>query len=208
MRTRLSRILLACGVVLLIVMLWTMVGCASAVKQVHDSANKVTELAADTKTQLADATATGEVGPAAQPHLDQAAANQDGILAQASKIHTSASQTVDKVSPWVAIIRWGLIALAILGACFALWYTGVGFIVKRALLAFGMLIPAKVRQAVDLDAEALEEHPDSPAVRAAVAGKRAASAEYDAAWKKRKKVRVKRAVEAGLAGRPPADMRH
>lgn len=199
MRTRLARILLACLVVLALGLVMAWVGaCSSAVKEVHDSANKVSALAADTKTQLADAAATGEVGPAAQPHLDQAAANQDGILAQASRIHTSAAQTVDKVSPWVAVIRWGLIALAIVGGCFALWYTGVGFIVKRALLAFGMLIPKPVRQAVDLDAEALEENPDAPAVRAAVAGKRAASAEYDAAWRKRKKRKVKAAVEAGL----------
>lgn len=199
MRVRLSRILLVCGLVLLVVMLWSMLGCGSAVKRVHESANTVSRLAEETKTQLADATATGEVGPAAQPHLDQASANQDGILAEASKIHTSASQTVDKVSPWVGVIRWGLIALAILGGCFLLWYTGVGFIVKRALLAFGMLIPARVRQAVDLDAEALEEQPNSPAVRAAVAGKRGASPEYDAAWRKRKKRKVKAAVEAGLS---------
>jgi hypothetical protein len=171
---------------LLILSIAALGACKSDTEQIARSANTVSALAHDTKAELASARQTGEVGPMAEPHVAKAESNQDAIVVEAAKVNTAVAGVSDDEWAGWAPIKWGAIALSIVGLGFVLWYTGVGFIVKRALLAVGMLIPARALSAAHLDREVLLAHPNSPEVNAAVAAKREDPV-YRAAWKKVRK---------------------
>jgi hypothetical protein len=175
----------------LLLVLALLLGCKSDTRRISESANLVVSLAHETIEELGAAIQTGEVGPAAVPHVEKADANQRAIIGEGEKVHQAAAGVVDKTSPWVAVFYWLFVALAIAGACFLLWYTGVGFVVKRALWSIGLLIPQFQKSAASLDREALLAHPNSPEINAAVAAKRENPA-YRAAWKKVRRGEEKR----------------
>lgn len=75
------------------------------------------------------------------------------------------TQTTDKTSEWVPIIKWGLIAAAVIAALVTLWQTGaLGFI--RGFL--GLVTPATRTQAKFM-AEALNSDNPDPTLREHVA---------------------------------------
>lgn len=174
-------------------------GCGSSTEDIHKGANRVALLASEAKAELADATATGEVGPAATPHVEAASEKQDQIIGEAARVHTAAAGVTDKVWVGWAVLRlWGIVAavLAIVGAAI---YFGLGPIIRRITAWLGWFIPKADQEAAEMDLAAMRAHPESAPVRESIAAKRARKATYEAAMRKAKR----RERERLIAGAKP-----
>ena len=124
--------------------------------------------------------------------------DQDVILNYASDIQHLLPSVEDQTPYWLNVVEYGLIVLGILGACWLLWYTGIGALIK-GLIGF---IPRAKRREANLASEALDER--SPVtVRELVAAKRASDPEFDRAYE-RSRTERDRAVRSNE--RPSAGM--
>lgn len=123
---------------------------------------------------------------------------QDVILNYSSDIQHLLPSVEDQTPYWLNVVEYGLIVLGILGACWLLWYTGIGALIK-GLIGF---IPRAKRREANLASEALDER--SPVtVRELVAAKRASDPEFDRAYE-RSRTERDRAVRSNE--RPSAGM--
>lgn len=191
---------------LLVITAPVITGCKSAKAEIDRRAQRIGELAGETIHELDAALDTGDVGPAAVPHVDQAKANQHVIRDEADKART-ALHGVEDTTPW-----WGrllsnlatagvLVALAIL-----LWQTGLGYLIKRVCYAIGLFIPRGTKATAALDAEAVVRRSACSEQRESIAAKRATDPAYDAEFirqKRRAQIESANGAQINLPTDPP-----
>lgn len=105
------------------------------------------------------------------------------ILKETGDIADAVSKVKDVTPWWADMITYGFIALAIVGVCVLLWYTGIGGLVKRVVYSLGLFIPDRKLQQAKVLAEAKDES-DPTTIREAIAVMRASDPAFDAAYKK------------------------
>jgi len=192
------------AILLLLVVLFTafLLGSCSASTEIAKASTVIGNKAASSKERFAFIEQETE---AASPNLvlikTQAVGGkkeQDAILNYSSEIQHLLPSVEDQTPYWLNVVEYGLIVLGILGACWLLWYTGIGALIK-GLIGF---IPRAKRREANLASEALDER--SPVtVRELVAAKRASDPEFDRAYE-RSRTERDRAVRSNE--RPSAGM--
>lgn len=179
MRTPLWRAFLLCPALLL-------VGC-SATQEISDRAQAVHGKANTVVVELDAAKATGEVGPAAMPHVDAAQQAGREIGVEARSILSRVPDLTDKQSPIVGIIRWTLIVAACVVALIAAIYFNIGAVARPAFALFGRalswLIPAQTATAAKLDAEAVASGTATEEQHRVITVRRTTEPGYDAAFR-------------------------
>ncbi len=161
-------------------------GC-SAVREISDAAQEVEQQAQGVREDLAAATETGEVGPAAQEHLDAADEKAAVIQGKARKVIRVLPGVKDDEPYWVPVVKWGLIAGGLLGALGLCVYLNVGAVARPVFGLIGALVPNGTRAAAKFDAEAVVEGVVSPEHDKAITTRRVTDPAYDAAFVKAKK---------------------
>jgi hypothetical protein len=174
---------------LLVVLAVVCMSC-SATKQISAEAQAVNKSAEGAIKDIAAAKDTGEVGPAAQPHLDAATNKLTDIRARSGRILSAVPNITDSTPLWYDIAWWGLVALAILGTLALAIYSGIGAVTKPAFAMFGSwlswLIPrAKVTEA-KLAAESFAAGTATPTLDKIVTAKRSDDPAFDTAFKMEK----------------------
>jgi hypothetical protein len=105
------------------------------------------------------------------------------IIGESADIAKAAGNITDITPWWADMISYGFIALAIIGVCVLLWYTGIGGLIKKTVYSLGLFIPDKKIQQAKLLAEVKDEE-DPTTIREAIAAFRAQDPAFDAAYKK------------------------
>lgn len=173
-------------------------GC-SAVREISDAAQQVEQQAQGAREDLTAATETGEVGPQAQTHLDNADDKLVAIQGKARKVIRVLPGVTDATPWWEPVVKWGLIVGGILGALALCIYLNVGAIARPAFGLFGgllsKLIPASTSARADIDAQAVVDGKATPIMREGIAASRASNPQYDIAFKAAKAKRQAKAVK-------------
>jgi hypothetical protein len=181
--------LLACGI------------SCSDTQRIADASGVIRANATESKQRFERIDANAETDPKAVRADAKAGKREQVAILAASEEIVRALPGVKDVTPWWAsLLSWGLIALSVVGVVALLWMTGLGAFVKRLLAAVGLLIPAAERREANLAAKALETDSDV-SVREWIAARRAADPMFDAAYRRERRDRKKRAS----AERPAAD---
>jgi hypothetical protein len=107
----------------------------------------------------------------------------NNIISESSDIAGAVGNVKDTIPWWGDMITYGAIALAVIGVCFLLWYTGVGSLIKKVVYSLGLFIPDKKLQQAKVLAEAKDDT-DPTTIREAIAVMRASDPAFDAAYKK------------------------
>ncbi len=105
------------------------------------------------------------------------------IIGESADIAGAVGNVKDTTPWWADMLSYGFIALAIIGVCFLLWYTGVGTLIKKVVYSLGLFIPDKKLQQAKVLAEAKDDT-DPTTIREAIAVMRASDPAFDAAYKK------------------------
>ena len=105
------------------------------------------------------------------------------ILGESTDIAGAVGNVKDVTPWWGEMLSYGFIALAIIGVCVLLWYTGVGTLIQKTVYSLGLFIPEKKIQQAKVLAEAKDET-DPTTIREAIAVMRASDPAFNAAYKK------------------------
>lgn len=105
------------------------------------------------------------------------------ILGESADIAGAVGNVKDITPWWGEMLSYGFIALAIIGICVLLWYTGVGTLIQKTVYSLGLFIPEKKIQQAKVLAEAKDET-DPTTIREAIAVLRASDPAFNAAYKK------------------------
>ena len=105
------------------------------------------------------------------------------ILGESTDIAGAVGNVKDITPWWGDMLSYGFIALAIIGICVLLWYTGVGTLIQKTVYSLGLFIPEKKIQQAKVLAEAKDET-DPTTIREAIAVLRASDPAFNAAYKK------------------------
>ena len=105
------------------------------------------------------------------------------ILGESADIAGAVGNVKDVTPWWGEMLSYGFIALAIIGVCVLLWYTGVGTLIQKTVYSLGLFIPEKKIQQAKVLAEAKDET-DPTTIREAIAVLRASDPAFNAAYKK------------------------
>jgi hypothetical protein len=171
---------------LLVVLAVVCMSC-SATKQISAEAQAVNKSAEGAIKDIAAAKDTGEVGPAAQTHLDAATNKLTDIRARAGRILDAVPSITDATPLWYDIAWWSAVALAILGTLALLIYSGVGALTKPAFAMGGAwlqwLIPREKVTEAKLAAESFADGTATPALDKIVTAKRSNDPAFDLAFK-------------------------
>ena len=89
------------------------------------------------------------------------------IIDESSDIAGAVGNVKDTTLWWADMLSYGFIALAIIGVCFLLWYTGVGTLIKKVVYSLGLFIPDKKIQQAKVLAEAKDDT-DPTTIRKAI----------------------------------------
>lgn len=137
--------------VLLILCTATATGCSSATKEIHQDAGAVTEHAHAT-IALAET-----LGPETVETVGPAIiAEQEKIIDLAGSIQENTTRVKD-ITPWWATLLGKIAAAAVaIAVLLLLWQTGVGYLLRRILVSFGLFIP-RAKRAHVADSLALGE---------------------------------------------------
>jgi len=142
----------ALSVSLIIAILALSPGCTSSARAIGKSAQSIQTQARGIKTDLDQATDTGEVGDAARPFVDSARGRAGKIEKEAIEVQSRIPDIRDRTHPLIALMQtWGWIIL-ILAIIALLIYLGVGPLFRRGLNFFGLLIPRATRDEARMDA--------------------------------------------------------
>jgi hypothetical protein len=164
-------------------------GC-SAVRQISDAALAVQEQAMAASDDIDAAIESGDVGPKALPHLNSANDRLATIHETAGKVVNAIPYIEDSVPFWQTLIKWGLIAAAVLGVLALAIYSGVGAVARPAFAIFGgwvaWLIPKATSAAAKFDAEAVVEGGVSLSHDRSITASRVGDAAYEFVFEKEK----------------------
>lgn len=122
-----------------------MTGCAPAscshTGEILRASSTSQELASGIK---ADAKAIIDESTSPEPDLTkivesavQIDAKADSIVSEQQTIAVNAANVQDTEGAWTKIVRWGLIAVVILAACFLSWYWGLGNLTRALFKRMG-----------------------------------------------------------------------
>ncbi len=162
----------------------------SGVQKISNSAVEVSELARSSqsrfetieveaqKTELID---TSLIASEAKAGSEE----QRNILGYVNNILEEIPNIEDSVPWWANLMKWGFVALAVLGVFVILWYLGLGYPIKAIMRSFSSFIPSSKKSAARLLVKANDD--ESPTtVREMIAVLRATDPDFDAAYKKEK----------------------
>jgi hypothetical protein len=181
--------ILACGI------------SCSDTQRIADASGVIRANATESKQRFERIDANAETDPKAVRADAKAGKREQVAILAASEEIVRALPGVKDVTPWWAtLLSWGLIALSVVGVVALLWMTGLGAFVKRLLAAVGLMIPAAERREANLAAKAIDYGSDV-SVREWIAARRASDPMFDAAYRRERRDRKKRAD----AKRPAAD---
>lgn len=172
---------------LLVITAPVITGCKSAKAEIDRRAQRIGDLAGETTHELDAALDTGDVGPAAVPHVDQAKANQHVIRDEADKARTALHGVEDTTPWWRRLLANLAIAGALIALVILLWQTGLGYLIKRVCYAIGLFIPRGTKATAALDAEAVVRRRACSEQRESIAAKRATDPAYDAEFIRQKR---------------------
>lgn len=175
------------GSVVALFLVAAIVGGCSAVREISDAAQEVQGRAAGIREDLKAASGTGEVGPAAQVHLDAADAKAVEIHDAAGAVIRAVPGVRDVTPLWYPVVKWGLVVLGVLGAFGACVYLNVGALARPVFSLIGGLIPTGTRAAAKFDAEAAAAGELSAAHDKSITARRVTDAAYEAAFLKAKR---------------------
>jgi hypothetical protein len=108
------------------------------------------------------------------------------IIGESTDIAGAVANVKDVTPWWAEMLSYGFIALAIIGVCFLLWYTGLGSLIQRFFYSMGLFIPDRKQQQAKMLIEAQDEK-DPTTIREAVATLRASDPALNAAYNQIKK---------------------
>ena len=149
--------------------------------------------ASESKARFERIEANADTDPPAVKADAKAGKREQAAILAASESIVQALPGVKDVTPWSAsLLSYGLIALSVVGVVALLWMTGLGAFVKRLLAALGLLIPAAERREANLAAKAIDYGSDV-SVREWIAARRASDPMFDAAYRRERRDRKKRA---------------
>jgi hypothetical protein len=110
----------------------------------------------------------------------------NSILKESNDIASVIGNVKDSTPWWADMITYGFVALAIIGVCFLLWYTGIGSLLQRLFYSMGLFIPDRKQQQAKMLIEAQDDQ-NPTTIREAVATLRASDPALNAAYTQLKK---------------------
>lgn len=118
--------------------LFALAGC-SATKQIATAASKVTADANDIRTEVVGA--KHELAASTQPavvaavttHLNKIDTDATDIQKNGAAIAIADSQVQDVVPYWEQILKWGLVALVVVGVIFVIWRLNGFILIENGL---------------------------------------------------------------------------
>ena len=177
------------------------IGCSDT-QRIADASGVIRTNAESSKARFARVETSALAANDRQVATDaRAGAKEQAAIIGATEAIVRALPGVKDVTPWWAtMLTYGLIALSVVGVVALLWMTGLGTFVKRLLAALGLFIPAGERREANIAAKAIDYGSDV-SVREWIAARRASDPMFDAAYRRERRDRKKRAD----AKRPAAD---
>lgn len=169
-------------VLYLVPLVW-MGSCVSATHEIAKTTNEVRALAIESEEAARNIQTLTE-DPLILAGTDTIIDDQLKIQKKADYVSLQIPKVKDVIPWWATTIKYLAFLGSALAICFVLWYTGIGFIIKKALWSFGLLIPTPTKLRADFDAKAIDEGSASPSRREAIAASRGADPAYNAAFKK------------------------
>ena len=168
------------------------VSCSDT-QRIADASGVIRANASESKARFERIEANADINPPAVKADAKAGKREQVAILAASEEIVRALPGVKDVTPWWAsLLSWGLIALSVVGVVALLWMTGLGAFVKRLLAAVGLMIPAAERREANLAAKAIDYGSDV-SVREWIAARRASDPMFDAAYRRERRDRKKRA---------------
>lgn len=168
------------------------VSCSDT-QRIADASGVIRSNASESKARFERIEANADTDPPAVKADAKAGKREQVAILAASEDIVRALPGVKDVTPWWAsLLSWGLIALSVIGVVALLWMTGLGAFVKRLLAAVGLMIPAAERREANLAAKAIDYGSDV-SVREWIAARRASDPMFDAAYRRERRDRKKRA---------------
>lgn len=165
-------------------------GC-SGTQVLSNELNQTKTNARDIVDELAAAKATGEVGPAAQPHLDTATSKAVAIGKSADRGLAVIPKITDATPLWYPLVKWGLILGGVLATLGLGIYLNIGALARPAFAMLGgwisWLVPREKVTEAKLDAEAFASGRVSPEQDKNVTLRRASDPAYNLAFEQAKK---------------------
>lgn len=161
----------------------------SAVGKIQSGANEIRTLAEESKQEFEK---INEAASATDPRIseikersNQGISKQTAIIEKTETVIEATSGVKDIVPWWATTLEVVIVGLAILGTCFALWYSGLGLLVKKLI---GYIPSAKIQEA-KLLSEAIDEQ-NKTTIREAIAAMRAMDPELNKAFEKHKNAKL------------------
>jgi hypothetical protein len=158
----------------------------SAVGKIQNNANEIRTLAEDSKQEFVKINEAASDQP---PRVDeikersnQGISKQTAIIEKTQAVITATSGVKDVIPWWATTLEIVVIGLCILGCLFALWYSGLGLLLKK-LIGF---VPSSKVQDAKLLSEAMDKNNDTT-LREVVAAMRAKDPELNMAFENKKK---------------------
>jgi hypothetical protein len=150
---------------------------ASDATQIGELANSSRERFVDIQSAASELVDTDRI----RNQASEGEAEQIEILSVVSSIHQTLPTVEDKVPWWADLISKVMIGLSILGVCFLLWYTGLGYLLKKFFWSLGMFLPSKAKRDAKFAVDVLDDSkPESS--REAVAARRSCDPAFDKAF--------------------------
>ena len=161
----------------------------SAVGKIQSGTNEMRTLAEESKQEFEK---INEAASATDPRIseikersNQGISKQTAIIEKTETVIEATSGVKDIVPWWATTLEVVIVGLAILGTCFALWYSGLGLLVKKLI---GYIPSAKIQEA-KLLSEAIDEQ-NKTTIREAIAAMRAMDPELNKAFEKHKNAKL------------------
>lgn len=104
------------------------------------------------------------------------------ILNLSKDIISHIPRVEDSVPWWATLVKWVFVGLSVVGVGFILWYTGIGYLIKKICYSIGLLIPAKKKTEARMFIKAVDDTEDTT-TKEAIAVLRANDKAFDAAYK-------------------------
>ena len=165
------------------------VSCSS-VGKISNSAVEVSDLARssqgrfqtiETEAQKTELIDTGLIVSEAQAGSGE----QESIIQYANNILDTIPYIEDSVPWWATLMKWGFVALAVVGTLVIIWHLGLGYPIKALMRSFSSFIPSGKKSAAKLMIRA-KDPTSKTSVEEVIAVLRATDKDFDAAYKKEK----------------------
>jgi hypothetical protein len=110
------------------------------------------------------------------------------ILDKSKDIISHIPRVEDSVPWWATLVKWVFVGLSVVGVGFILWYTGIGYLIKKLCYSVGLLIPSNKKTEARMLIKAMDSN-ESTTTEEAIAVLRANDKAFDAAYRREKEKR-------------------